>query len=181
MRYTLAAALAVASVTLTAAPAHAHHDTATSPVARYTKTAQHVTTATLAAETAMTVRDPRDRRDDAARTSRQYQRGGAPRWGDSGHPVWTRNPVWIRVFARCVRAHESATAGLYSARNPVSTAAGAYQMLQSTYQVLAHRARMPYRGSAANAPAWEQDVIFVRTVKAGGTYHWRGTHCGHGT
>lgn len=181
MRYTIAAALTAAALTVTT-PAYAAHDTAT-PVARYADTAGHLTTATIAAQDVLTgaTAVPRDRRDDAARTSRYYQRGGAPRWGDSGHPVWSRNPVWIRVFARCVRAHESATAGLYSARNPTSTAAGAYQMLQSTYRVLARMARMPYRGSAANAPAWEQDVIFVRTVKAGGTYHWRGTHCGHGT
>lgn len=118
---------------------------------------------------------------DRSRGNPHASRGGAPRWGDSDDSVWRRSPAWVRVFARCVRHHESVNAGHYQARNPYSSAAGGYQMLSSTYRALARSAGVPYRGSADRAPAFEQDRIFVWAVMHGQASHWRGTHCGHGT
>lgn len=132
---------------------------------------------------------PTDRQSDVDRylASQRASRGGAPRWGDSGHPRWDRVPAWTRVFGLCVRRHESLTAGHYRAENPVSSASGAYQFLDSTWRGIAYWTK--WRGEyiarkysrASSAPAWVQDLVFLHSVMRGGQRHWLGTGCGYGT
>ena len=66
----------------------------------------------------------------------------------SGHP-----------FLRCVRAHESDTAGGYRAQNPTSTASGAYQFLDSTWRNVAPKAGHPGWSRAIHAPPRVQDHV----------------------
>jgi hypothetical protein len=185
----ITAAVITASTLTVATPAYAHHDTATDPVVKYSEVARHLTDNTLAAKTAMQVPTAAMRsRDDTDRylASNRASRGGG-RWGDSGHPRWDRVPAWTRAFAKCVRAHESASAGLYRAENSISSASGAYQFLTGTWQGIAHWTR--WRGeyvarrypTAGSAPAWVQDLVFIHSVVRGGQHHWAGTGCGYGT
>ena len=130
-----------------------------------------------------------DRQSDTDRylASQRASRGGAPRWGDSGHPRWNNVPAWTRVFGLCVRRHESLTAGHYRAENPISSASGAYQFLDSTWRGIAYWTK--WRGEyvarkysrASYAPAWVQDLVFLHSVMRGGQRHWSGTGCGYGT
>lgn len=70
-------------------------------------------------------------------------------------------------FLACVRAHESDTAGGYSAQNPSSSASGAYQILDSTWQ--------NYKGypTAASAPPHVQDERAQQLPKSA----WNGSGC----
>lgn len=86
---------------------------------------------------------------------------------------------WIDVFARCVRNHESATAGLYKAQNPVSSASGAYQFIDSTWRHYAQRLGYSY-ARAVYAPPAVQDRVF-RLAASESPLHWKGTNCGWGT
>jgi hypothetical protein len=105
------------------------------------------------------------------------------RWHDSGVvKVWTHVPTWMRDFALCVRRHESATAGLYQARN-ASGAAGAYQMMPALWHGTARwtpLARPWAHTSADRAPAYAQDAALIHVLQRGGASAWNGTHCGHG-
>ena len=78
-------------------------------------------------------------------------------------------------FLACVRRHESG--GDYRAENPVSTASGAYQFLDSTWRTLSGRAGHSGWGHAASAPAWVQDAVAVFTVESGWASAWNGTGC----
>lgn len=108
---------------------------------------------------------------------------GVSRFMDSGHPVWASTPRWIRELSLCIRRHESITSGHYKAENPTSTAAGAYQMLSTTWLGNAKWAKWrgeyvarPY-ATASAAPAWVQDVVFIHSIKQGGIKAWQGTGC----
>lgn len=107
-------------------------------------------------------------------------------WRDSGHLVWDGTPRWIRDVGECIRRHESWNIGMYTAiySGPVSsTASGAYQFLDSTWQGNAKWAKFNgefvARGYARayQAPPWVQDTVFIHSVKNGGLKAWRGTGC----
>lgn len=84
----------------------------------------------------------------------------------SGHP-----------FLRCVRAHESDTAGGYRAQNPRSTASGAYQFLDSTWRNVAPKAGFPGYSRAIHAPPRVQDHVALWLYNNGGRSAWAGTGC----
>ena len=84
----------------------------------------------------------------------------------SGHP-----------FLRCVRAHESDTAGGYRAQNPTSTASGAYQFLDSTWRNVAPKAGHPGWSRAIHAPPRVQDHVALWLYNNGGRSAWNGTGC----
>lgn len=105
------------------------------------------------------------------------------RWADSGHAVWRTVPRWMRDLGLCIRRHESINAGHYASHNGTSSASGAYQYIDSTWQGNARwakwRGKYVARGykAANHAPAWVQDVVFVHTIQQGGIKAWRGTGC----
>lgn len=78
-------------------------------------------------------------------------------------------------FLACVRRHESG--GNYQAKNPVSTASGAYQYLNSTWQTMSARAGHSGYSTARSAPPWVQDAVAVYTVNSGWSSAWNGTGC----
>jgi hypothetical protein len=94
--------------------------------------------------------------------------------------VWQGVPAEVRSFLACVRRHESSTAGGYTAHNPYSSAAGAYQMLTGLWQGVAKWVPLakPWAHSTADkAPAWAQDAVAIHIVLNGGRRAWNGTHC----
>lgn len=81
-------------------------------------------------------------------------------------------------FLVCVRNHESATAGLYAAENPSSSASGAYQFLDSTWRVVSSQAGYPGYARAIHAPWWVQDAVaYDLAIERGQRFHWNGTGC----
>ena len=78
-------------------------------------------------------------------------------------------------FLACVRKHESG--GNYQAENPVSTASGAYQFLDSTWRTMSARAGHSGWGHAALAPPHIQDAVAIYTVNSGWASAWNGTGC----
>ncbi len=78
-------------------------------------------------------------------------------------------------FLACVRAHESG--GNYQAKNPTSTASGAYQFLDSTWRTMSARAGHSGWGSARSAPPAVQDAVAIYTVNSGWRSAWNGTGC----
>lgn len=90
--------------------------------------------------------------------------------------------VQLHPFLVCVRRHESDrsrypyTRG-YRAKNPRSTASGAYQFLNSSWRVLSKRAGYPGWGRAMDAPPAVQDAVAYWTLKNYGKSPWRGTGC----
>lgn len=103
---------------------------------------------------------------------------------DSGHlEVWSGVPKWIRELGLCIRRHESINAGHYRAHNGTSSAAGAYQMLDRFWRGNAKWAKHDGRyvarhyQAANHAPAWVQDVVFIHSIRNGGSSAWRGTGC----
>ena len=78
-------------------------------------------------------------------------------------------------FLACVRRHESG--GNYQAKNPTSTASGAYQFLDSTWRTMSARAGHSGWGSARHAPPHIQDAVAVFTVNSGWRSAWNGTGC----
>lgn len=78
-------------------------------------------------------------------------------------------------FLACVRRHESG--GSYTAKNPNSTASGAYQFLDSTWRTMSARAGHGGYGSARYAPPHVQDAVAVYTVNSGWRSAWNGTGC----
>jgi hypothetical protein len=71
----------------------------------------------------------------------------------------------------CIRAHESDSAGGYSAVNSSSGAGGAYQALPSTWDGYAGYAR------AQDAPPEIQDQWAREAIAASGTRPWAGSGC----
>jgi hypothetical protein len=78
-------------------------------------------------------------------------------------------------FLACVRRHESG--GSYTAKNPNSTASGAYQFLDSTWRTMSARAGHSGWGSARHAPPHVQDAVAIYTVDSGWRSAWNGTGC----
>jgi muramidase (phage lysozyme) len=112
----------------------------------------------------------------------QYQM----QYQDSNHPrVWGTTPKWIRDLAKCIRQHESKHD--YRAHNATSSAAGAYQFIDATWQgnarwTLWNGQRIAVTYKAANhAPPWIQDMVFIHSIKNGGIHNWNGTGCGNAT
>lgn len=110
------------------------------------------------------------------------------RWMDSGaFTVWVGVPRWIRDLGFCIRKHESLNAGHYKAHNGTSSAAGAYQFLDGTWQGNAKWTKVDGKFvarkyvAANHAPQWIQDAVFIHSIKNGGVLNWVGTHCGYGT
>lgn len=112
------------------------------------------------------------------------------RWQDSGvTKVWADTPRWIRDLGLCIRRHESINSGHYKAQNGGphggSTAAGAYQMIQSTHDGNAKWTRVggkyvarKYVGRpASDMPQWIQDATFIHSIEHGGIKAWAGTGC----
>ena len=78
-------------------------------------------------------------------------------------------------FLACVRKHESG--GNYQAENPVSTASGAYQFLDSSWRTMSARAGHSGYSHAADAPPHIQDAVAIHTVNSGWSSAWNGTGC----
>lgn len=99
--------------------------------------------------------------------------------------MWAGVPKRIRDFAFCVRRHESHHN--YRAKNPRSSADGAYQFISATW--IGNAAHTKWRGqyvarqyrAAGDAPKWIQDLVFIHSIKNDGWLNWKGTNCGHGT
>lgn len=87
----------------------------------------------------------------------------------------------VDAFLACVRAHESDTAGGYKAENPYSTASGAYQFIDSSWQAYSRMAGYSGWSHASYAPPSVQDAVARWVVVNKGHYPWKGTHCGYGT
>ena len=86
-----------------------------------------------------------------------------------------RRAVQAHPFLSCVRAHESA--GNYTAQNPSSSASGAYQFLDSTWQRVSPKAGYAGYARAAHAPWWAQDAVALWMYNNGGRSAWNGTGC----
>lgn len=99
-------------------------------------------------------------------------------WHDSGTNAWKGVPRWIRNLGMCIRHHESIHAGHYRAKNPTSTASGAYQMLNVFWRGNArHFISIKRYPTAKSAPAWAQDMAFINSITHGGIRAWHGTYC----
>lgn len=88
-----------------------------------------------------------------------------------------RRQIQAHPFLVCVRAHESDSAGGYSAQNPYSSASGAYQFIDSTWRTVSARAGHPGYARAVHAPWYVQDAVAYHTINNGGRGHWSGTGC----
>ena len=78
----------------------------------------------------------------------------------------------------CVRAHESDTAGGYSAQNPTSSASGAYQFIDGTWRRMTAAAGIGTEyARAVHAPPFVQDAVALYTFDTGHGSAWRGTGC----
>lgn len=111
-------------------------------------------------------------------------RGGATRFMDSNVPaVWKGVPTRARLIWLCIRRHESLHSGHYTAENPVSTASGAGQWLQGTWNGIKKWVKVDGKfvarqyPEAKDAPAWVQDAAFVHVYRHGGLTMWHGTWC----
>ena len=78
-------------------------------------------------------------------------------------------------FLACVRRHESG--GNYRAENPVSTASGAYQWLDSSWRSVSRMAGYSGWGHAADAPPHIQDAVSIWALNNGYKSAWNGTGC----
>lgn len=88
----------------------------------------------------------------------------------------------MHPFLVCVRHHESDRTVYpyirgYRAKNPRSTASGAYQFLNSSWRVLSKRAGYPGYRRAMDAPPAVQDAVAYWTLTHYGKSPWRGTGC----
>lgn len=92
---------------------------------------------------------------------------------------WKRWPVRFERAALCIARHESINAGLWKAENPVSSASGAFQIIDSTWRVFQERANVKPRNRtahASDAPPRRQARVW-HVVWPTGKHHWRGTNC----
>ncbi len=96
--------------------------------------------------------------------------------------VWAKFDAGVEKFALCVARHESWRAGLWKARNPNTSASGAFQFLDSTWRIQSHRAGITGYARAYLAPPDAQALTFAVSVTKYNLWTaWRGTNCGHGT
>lgn len=121
--------------------------------------------------------DDSDRRWAVQRPSR----GLAGRYQDSNVPaVWQGATHAERMVWLCIRRHESMS---YTGENPVSTASGAGQWLNGTWDGLKQWVKVDgefiakHYDEAKDAPAWVQDAAFRHVYKRGGLSMWHGTWC----
>lgn len=93
---------------------------------------------------------------------------------------WQSQPGYDdQAWMACVRAHESDTAGGYSAVSPAGTYRGAYQFDSSTWADAVAAAGYPeYAGTPANlAPPAVQDAAAIALHAARGMQPWSGSGC----
>lgn len=92
--------------------------------------------------------------------------------------VWAQFPASIEVFAKCVSHHESWSGHMWTAENPISTASGGFQFIDSTWRAWAARAGVSGYGHAAHAPPKVQAYVFAYGITHyGGRRAWHGTNC----
>lgn len=94
-----------------------------------------------------------------------------------------RRNIQLHPFLTCVRRAESDRTGAYpyvggyGAQNPSSSASGAYQFIDSTWQNVSARAGHPGYARAVLAPWYVQDAVALWLVNNGGRSAWNGTGC----
>lgn len=81
------------------------------------------------------------------------------------------------AIMRCIRAHESDTAGGYRAENPDSTASGAYQFTDGTWRSVSREAGIRVPSHASDASPALQDAVARYALTHGHAKAWDGTHC----
>lgn len=96
--------------------------------------------------------------------------------------VQEREAVRMHPFLVCVRHHESDRGPYphvngYQAKNPYSTASGAYQFLNSTWRNVSVKAGHPGYARAMDAPAWVQDGVALWTYHNVGRSPWASSGC----
>lgn len=90
-------------------------------------------------------------------------------WVDAGNGVWV--PQILIDIRSCESGHS------YTAQNPVSTASGAYQFLNSSWAAYGHSSRYWVRTAAEATPA-QQDEAALMTWERDGTRPWYASrHC----
>lgn len=104
--------------------------------------------------------------DETSRGNRRTPLG----W-DAGE--WQRFPASVERAALCIAGYESATAGLWLAENPVSTASGFAQWIDGTWQAWTARAGTGTRyAHASAAPPRVQAAVFAWQWTHGGRSAW---------
>jgi hypothetical protein len=124
---------------------------------------------------------PSDPVNDRRWAVQRPNRGLAGRYQDSNVPaVWQGASHAERMVWLCIRRHESMS---YTGENPHSTASGAGQWLNGTWdglkkwvKVNGHRVAIAY-DEAKDAPAYVQDAAFRHVYKRNGLAMWHGTNC----
>lgn len=90
--------------------------------------------------------------------------------------------IQMDPFLTCVRHHESDRGPFphtngYGAQNPVSTASGAYQWLNSSWASVSRMAGHSGYPTAASAPWYVQDAVSYWAMTHGYKSAWSGTGC----
>jgi hypothetical protein len=93
-----------------------------------------------------------------------------------------RRSTQLHPFLTCVRQHESDRGPFphvngYQAKNPRSTASGAYQFLDTTWRNVAPKVGGGQYGRAMDAPWWVQDEAAMWMINNGWKSAWNGTGC----
>jgi hypothetical protein len=124
---------------------------------------------------------PADPVHDREWANSRPQRGLHGRYQDSNvREVWEGVPHKVRMVWLCIRRHESMS---YTGENPVSTASGAGQWLNSTWDGIKVWVKVNGKfvaksyDEAKDAPAWIQDAAFLHVYKHKGLSMWHGTWC----
>jgi len=114
--------------------------------------------------------------------------GGVGKYGDTNvRKVWQGATHHERSTWQCIRQHEI-PGGSYKSQNPVSTASGAGQWLNGTWDGLKKWVKVGGKfvakiyDEAKDAPAWVQDAAFRHVFKrhqitGRGLGMWNGTGC----
>lgn len=90
---------------------------------------------------------------------------------------WERFSPHIRAAAECVARHESWNAGLWVAKNPYSSASGAFQFIDGTWRASAKRAGVGQQYARAYlAPPRVQASVFAYVWRTSPSA-WNGTGC----
>jgi hypothetical protein len=93
-----------------------------------------------------------------------------------------RRETQLHPFLTCVRQHESDRGPYphingYRAKNPRSTASGAYQFLDTTWRNVAPKVGGGQSARAMDAPTWVQDDAAMWMINNGWKSAWNGTGC----